>query len=85
MMAFITTASAGAMPASPPPLTRSGIALRRVLGQRDVERRHKFGARNAVVHEAASQHLAVVVIAHVLEQRLADALHDAAMDLAVQD
>ena len=41
------------------------------------------GARQRVVGEAAGDRLAVLVVDDVLEQRLADALHDAAMALAL--
>ncbi len=74
------------MPLSPPPFTRKGWRGGRVLGERDCETRQRVGARQRVIHEAAGQHLAGARLVHrALEQRLADALRDAAMHLAVQD
>ena len=56
-------------------------ALRR---RRDL--RQVICARNAVIHERAGEELtAHRVIDTVLAERLADALHDAAMDLALDD
>ena len=85
-MALTTTASAGVVPPSPPARMPSGLvgdgtSLIAVVNDGQV-----VGARHRVVHERAGQHLAArrVVVA-VLQQRLADALHDAAMGLAVQD
>ncbi len=52
----------------------------------DGDGRHVGGARHAVVHEAARQDLAaVVVVEHVLEQRLAEPLRDAAVDLSLEN
>ena len=47
--------------------------------------RHIVGARHAVVHVGAGEELAAVVIDRTLEQRLADALRQPAMDLALDD
>jgi hypothetical protein len=41
--------------------------------------------RHAIVHERAGDELSVLVIDHAFEQRLADALRDPAMDLALDD
>jgi hypothetical protein len=47
------------------------IALGRVFGERNVEERNLPRAGNAVVHEAAAEHLSVFGIADVFHQRLA--------------
>src|SRR5256885_173609 len=51
----------------------------------DVETGQVVGARHAVVHERAGHELAGIVVDAVLEQRLADALGDAAVHLALDD
>ena len=61
------------------------VRARRDLG-RHLERRQIVGARQRVVHEAAGQQLAGLrVVDAVLDQRLADALREPAMDLALDD
>ena len=55
------------------------------LDRLDLERRQVVGARHAIVHEARRQQLAVAVVMRAFEQRLADALGDAAMHLAFDD
>ena len=47
--------------------------------------RHVDGARHRVVHERAGEQLAFVVVDRMLHQRLADALHHAAVELALDD
>ena len=47
------------------------------------EHRGIFGPWQRVIHVRAGQQLALLVVDRVLAQRLADALHDAAMGLAV--
>ena len=82
----MTTARAGVVPPSPPDRTPSrlvgdGTSLSAVINS------GKSPARGSrVVHEARRQQLAGrrIVVA-VLEQRLADALGDAAMRLAMHD
>src|SRR5580692_9777719 len=61
--------------------------VRRTSGEGgvDLERRKIVGARHGVIHVRAGHQLPLVVIDGVLEQRLADALGDAAMDLALDD
>src|SRR4051794_35300963 len=62
------------------------IALRRYFVALDLEERELVGARHAVIHERAAQALSAIgIVDHVLEQRLADPLHDAAMELALDD
>ena len=83
--ALMITPSAGVMPPSPPPRKPSGwlvdgTSLSAVTNDGKV-----VGARHGVVHERARQELAVAVVDDALHQRLARALGDAAMGLAVQD
>src|SRR5262249_60031374 len=49
------------------------------------EQRQIVGARHRVVHERAADDLAAAVVGATLEQRLADALGEAAVDLALDD
>ena len=49
------------------------------------EERNVVGARHGIVHERARKELAAVwIIDRMLKQSLADALHDTAMDLALE-
>src|SRR5579875_2577196 len=41
--------------------------------------------RQGIIHEAAGEWLARLVVMHVLKERLADSLHDAAMGLAFHE
>src|SRR5580700_4613443 len=61
--------------------------VRRASGKSgvDLERGKILGARHGVIHIRAGHQLALVVIDGVLEQRLADALGDAAVDVALDD
>ena len=63
----------------------SGLDGHFVIGRVDLERRQVVGARHGVVHERAGHELAVLVVDRAFEQRLADALRDAAMHLALDD
>ena len=54
-------------------------------GHVDLERRQIVRPRHAVIHQRAGDELTVLVIDHAFEQRLADALRDAAVDLALDD
>ena len=85
VMALMTAAGAAMAPASPQPLMPSGFDG--AWGDRhvDLERRQVVGARHAVVHERAGDELAVLVVDGAFEQRLADALGDAAVHLALDD
>src|SRR5262249_26236257 len=49
------------------------------------ERRQIVRARYRVIHERAADELAAAVVGATLEQRLADALREAAVDLALDD
>ena len=81
--ALITAAGAPTEPASPQPFTPIALFLQGTSSGREVEGRHVVGARHGVVHERAGQQLAALVVDRTLQQRLADALDDAAMHLAL--
>ena len=49
------------------------------------QRRHILGARHGVIHERAGDELAAVVVDRALHQRLADALRQRALQLALDD
>ena len=61
------------------------IARAQRRGVVQLERRQVVGARHGVVHERRGHELAVAVVDRAFEQRLADALREAAMDLALDD
>ena len=83
MTAFITAGQEPIAPASPAPFDAERIGLARHVARLEIEIRHVGGARHRVVHEARGQQLAGgLVVDGVLHQRLADALHHAAMHLA---
>ena len=50
-----------------------------------LDHRHVGHGRQQVVHERGGDRVAVVVVGEVLEQRAADPLHGAAVDLALHD
>src|SRR6185437_12111759 len=54
-------------------------------GELDVESRQIVGARQGVIGEAAREELSVLVVATPFEQRLPDALSDAAVYLTFDD
>ena len=85
VIALMTAAGAAIAPASPQPLTPKRIGRARRHRHADRERRQVVGARHAVVHVARGHELAGLVVDRALVQRLADALRDAAMDLALDD
>src|SRR5262249_8939322 len=62
-------------------IVRAGLALV-AFGD---EQRQIVGAGHRVVHERAADELAAPVVGATLEQRLADALGEAAVDLALDD
>src|SRR5215470_6254588 len=67
-------------------LGAQGIHLGRYLVRIHVEERHVVGARHGVVHERAGEELAGAGIVHeMLEEGLAEALHDAAVDLPLDE
>ncbi len=61
------------------------VGWARRIGHRDIVGWQVVGARHGVVHVAAGDELAVLIVDGVLEQRLADALGDTAMHLAFDD
>ena len=83
LMAFMTQPGAPAVPASPAPLAPSS----RVGGRRhhvaDLDVGHLGRHRHQIVGHVAVEQLAALVVEAVLEQRAADALHDAAAHLLV--
>ena len=85
VMALITAAGAAIAPASPQPLMPSGLDGHLVT----VVSTLSFGKWSArgmrVVHERAGHELAVAVVDRAFQQRLADALRDAAVHLALDD
>ena len=84
LTAFITAGSAPIVPASPTPLTPNGLrGVSETLWPR-VEIAEIVGARHAVILERAGEELARVrLVHHLLDERLADPLRDAALDLAL--
>jgi hypothetical protein len=73
-------------PASPQPLVPSGLCVHGRAHGVELELRKLVRARHGVVHEAAGEQLAGLVVVHaVFQQRLADALHQPAVHLALDD
>ena len=70
-------------PASPTPLAPSGLSGDGRARLLDLDVRHVGGARDRVVHQRAGQELAVRVVDDLLHQRLAQALGEAAVELAL--
>ena len=87
MIAFITVGVEPTAPDSPTPLAPSGLVLAGTLSSSALLKVGKVvGARHGVVHERAGDELAGFAIVDIfLEQRLADALGAAALDLAEHD
>src|SRR5262245_14922615 len=82
----LTTAAGEPMePASPQPLAPSGLWVQGWLSSHSVTNGGRSSARHRVVHERAADELAAAVVGATLEQRLADALGEAAVDLALDD
>ena len=81
--AFITEGSAPAQPASPQPFAPRTLVVAGTGWNSWVNSGRVLGPWQCVVHVGAGQQLAVLVIDRVLAQRLADALHDPAMRLAI--
>ena len=83
MIALMTAGGLPTAPASPAPFTPSGIGAARHFDQLDLDVRQVVRARQRVVHEAAGQELArTLVIRGALQNRLPEALGDAAVNLA---
>ena len=85
VIALITAGGAAIAPASPQPLMPSGLEGQRRLGHADIERGQVVRPRHLVVHVGRRHELAVLVVDGAFHQRLADALGDAAMHLALDD
>ena len=80
--------SAGGGPSMPGLARALGAQRRERIGRDDVlqdQLRHLFGGRQPVVHERRRQQLTFVVVAQLLVERCADALHDRALLLGVDD
>ena len=83
--AFCTAGVEPIVAASPMPLAPSGLSGVGVSVECTSKRRQLGGGRDAVVGEVRRQRVAVVVVAHLLVQRLADAGGDAAVLLALDE
>ena len=85
-MALITAALAAIVPASPMPLTPSSLVGLGVIVRSRMRRRDLVRGRHQVVDQRAGHQLAGLgVVDDLLEQRLGDALRDAAVQLAFDD
>ena len=80
--AFITAGSEPAQPALRRTLWRRGDWCAPAPDGFEAKRRQVHGARQTVIHERSGQQLPVFVVDHVFQQRLPDALSDAAVRLA---
>ena len=83
--AEMIAAAAGMVPTSPTPFTPSGLSGEGVSLIERRQHRQLGRGRQQVVREGGGERLAAVVVAHPFEQRVADPVRDAAMDLAVDD
>jgi hypothetical protein len=84
--ALITAGGEPMAPASPQPLVPSGLCVHGVHTVSSLNCGKSAALRHGVVHEAAGEQLAGFVVVHaVFEQRLADALHQPAVHLALDD
>ena len=81
--ALATDGSPPDVPASPQPLAPSGLLLVGTGWLSDVDHRRVVRARHGVVHERAGHQLAVEIVDGLLKQHLAQALHHAALNLAL--
>ena len=84
-MAEAMTADTGMQPASPAPLMPSGFSGRRRLEVVGLDVRHLGRVGHEEVHERGVEQLPRLVVGHPLVERAADALGDAAVDLALDD
>ena len=83
--ALTTHALAAIVPASPMPLTPSGLRGRRRDRARRVDARQLGRRGDHVVDERAREDLPALVVDRLLVERLRDRLHDAAVHLALDD
>ena len=72
-------------PALPDTLQAERIPRRRVLEVHGLDRRQLHRGRHQVIHEGSGQELCLLVVDHLLQEPAADALRDAAVDLALHD
>ena len=82
-IALATAAIGGTIGTSPTPRTPNGMARVRHLDEDRVDHRHVGRDRAAVVEKARVIHAALLVVDVFLVERPADALGDAALDLAL--
>ena len=85
LIALTTAAGAPIAPPSPSPLACVIEACVQVSQMMDLDRRHLVRRRRQVVGERRGEDVAGVVVDDLFEQRVADALRDAALNLAVDD
>ena len=83
MTALVTAGEAAIVPASPMPLTPSELTGDGVSVRSSSKDGTSAALGQRVVGEVARDELAVLVVVDALEQRLADGVHDPAVDLAV--
>ena len=83
--ALMTAGAAPMVPASPMPLTPMALVGDGVTVWSVVIGGHVGGRRHQVLGQRARLEVAVLVVDGLLEQRLGQALDDAAVDLAVDD
>ncbi len=81
--AFCTAGVAPMLPASPMPLAPSGLYVVGVAMSTSSKLGTSVGGQDGVVGEARGQRVAVGVVDDLLQQRLRDALGDAAVPLAL--
>ena len=85
LMALITAAGAPMQPPSPRPFALVIEAGARRFQVMQLDRRDLARGRRQIVGERGGEDIAAVVVDDLLQQRVADALRDAAMHLAVGD
>jgi hypothetical protein len=84
--ALTTVGGAAIVPASPMALMPSGLVVAGISTSSETNSREVSGARHAVVEETSGHQLAgLLVVDDVFEQRLPDALRDAAVNLPLAD
>ena len=85
LMALTTAAGAPIAPPSPRPFALVIEACVQVSQVMDLDRRHLARGRRQVVRQRRGQDIAGVVVDDLLQQRIGDALRDAAVNLPVGD
>ncbi len=66
-------------------LAGTTVARRRVIEGGRLQRRHVVGTRQAVVHEGGREELTFRIMDQFLPEARADALHDPAVELPLDD